>query len=632
MQKTKTSVIFLLVFLSLAGCQMSGVRNIASDKDTDGIPALAEPQVHPGSDMFIKKGVVHLHDGTANKWKAGKLKLKKYKISTPEGFNAFGAHVDSLLKNDTDKSLPKAAKRSLREIQAILVTLSQMKAASASPEQLNGVLAHLYELCGSFNYNFQLPVKEQMWVLAVPVEVIGRMAHTTMSKKAKPANNVAPAADSSLQNPVNSSFWVQPIDLEKRNLYYGFNRKALPEFKSVCKYNAPKTSYGTHGGFEIKCDGQKIKVKFGNETKTEPFNSRLLWALGYNATPVDYSKGIQVEYDRKVLTEYNERKNLTTDLRSALGFSYHKLHIQKILDPFTDGIAYGRLVDGRTLSSEELRQMLLKPDFIARFQAAPVKITDADINAEAEKQIAVLILKEGSIELENDSEQSLGPWSWNDFDHPERRELRGFSVFASFLNLFDVRTDNNRLRVAIDEDGQKKLKHYVSDLGSGFGNASNLLKFSNGQINAYPWEFVKERPTTVYVGPRREIRQQTPYSPVDYQPLEHNEAFVRAQPDDVRWAARLLGRISDQQLIDALIASGFNASETKLLLEKMTSRRQNLMRVFNLVQEHPQIMSRKVDRLFNYDPKAGDVPQALGSRERKRAVVSGSIQKGQYIP
>ena len=64
----------------------------------------------------------------------------------------------------------------------------------------------------------------------------------------------------------------------------------------------------------------------------------------------------------------------------------------------------------------------------------------------------------------------------------------------------------------------------------------------------------------------------------------------------------------------------------------MTSRRQNLMRVFNLVQEHPHIMSRKVDRLFNYDPKKGDVPQALGSRERKRAVVSGSIQKGQYMP
>ncbi|MEK6555680.1 MAG: hypothetical protein AABZ31_10595, partial [Bdellovibrionota bacterium] len=72
--------------------------------------------------------------------------------------------------------------------------------------------------------------------------------------------------------------------------------------------------------------------------------------------------------------------------------------------------------------------------------------------------------------------------------------------------------------------------------------------------------------------------------------------------------------------------------ETKLVLEKMVARRQNLMKVFGLGKEYPSLMSRIVDRLLNYNPKSGDVPQAQGSRDRKRAEAAGVIQKGQLVP
>ena len=449
------------------------------------------------------------------------------------------------------------------------------------------------------------------------------MGHSIMSKKAKPANNVVGA------DPKPSTFWQPKGEIEKINFYYGFNRREIPQPGAVCEYKEAKKSYGTHGGFEMICNKTEFKIKFGNETKTEPFNSRLIWALGYNVTPVDYVKDVYIKYDRKILTEYNLRKDLFVRIKSLAGFNYYKHNIQKELDPFADAIAWGRLKNGEMIHSPDLKKRLLKPE-----SQAAVKIKDSDINAEFEAQIESLVLQEGNIEVEDDRVQSLGPWSWNDFDHSDRRELRGFAVVAAFLNLFDVRTDNNRLRLVTDEKGRQHLRHDISDVGSGLGSAENLFRFRNAQFNDLPWEFIRNRPTEVEVGPRGKGTKtsQTAFAPIDYRPLDRNMAFEKAQLEDAQWAARRLARVSESQFVDAMVAAGFTSAEVAVVLEKLLSRRQNLLKTLGLDQEFPEVMSRKVSSKLNYDSAKDPVFVASGSSERRAAPASGKVVSGQLVP
>lgn len=635
----RKNIYLLSVFVFFLGCQTSPVRWPASIQDNKNEALFSAPLIESRSDYFEKKKDIQIHDGTKNNWQAGSLNLKKMKFSTSDDYQAFLAHLSSLLAADKEKSidLPKASKRTLKELQNLIaVLLSVAQAPSAEAAELNRALrAYIFNLVATFNYNFQSPVKQQIWILAAPVELVGRLSNSIMSERARVANNVAKdASDLSLASPADSTFWVQPQSIGQLNLYYGFGRSELPQINAACKYKEAKKSYGTHGGFTVLCGDVEYKIKFGNETKTEPFNSRVLWALGYNVTPIDYVSGVELFYDRKILTEYNSRKDLQVKVKSIAGFAYHKHNIQKTLDPFEDAIFSVILKTGERLVASEAKKRLLGPDFFNREKSGPQKINDSDINVDFENQILKFVLQEGSIEAENEKIQSLGPWSWNDFDHPDRRELRGFSVIAGWLNMFDVRTDNNRLRIVENEKGERRLKHFISDVGSGLGIAENVFRQRNAQFNKFPWVYMKTRPEEVVTGPPGKgsnVRRQTPFAPVDYKPLEGNEAFERAQASDAKWAAHFLARLSESQITDALVASGFTAAEARLVLEKLVSRRQNLIEVLGLKSQYPQISSRQIRRELNYDPATDGDVIAISSTGKKKAPSVGRVQKGQII-
>ena len=55
--------------------------------------------------------------------------------------------------------------------------------------------------------------------------------------------------------------------------------------------------------------------------------------------------------------------------------------------------------------------------------------------------------------------------------------------------------------------------------------------------------------------------------------------------DDARWMARLIGQLSEQQIIDALEASGFTSSEVRIYTDKLVSRRDNLILDLQLTRE-----------------------------------------------
>jgi hypothetical protein len=560
---------------------------------------------------------IDFHEAESNDFKIDQLKTKSYSIENREDRLEFKTKLAGLLSRYTDK-LPDSAAASLEEAIRLLTVLD-----TETPDRAD--MVQLQETIDAYNSNFISPIPRAMWLGALPYEAVKMLHHSIMNERAPEASDlvVSQASDSSKIDPKPSGFWQPGRDVSKIDMYNGFGRTSPPKITSVCTYDGPKKSYGVHGGFKLKCgaDG-KFKFKFGNETKTEPFNSRLVWALGFNVTRIDYTpEGTRVEYDRNLIAEYNSRKDLQMNVKSMLGFTYFKKNLQVAWNPFEGAISSAVLQDGSIVKAEALRAKLIRsmPQKDGHDDWGRAK--EAQFNESYEKKIKYLVLHEASIEGPADkNEVELGSWSWRSLDHPDRREVRAFGILMAWVNAFDMRQNNNKTFAVKKSDGTTVLSHQVSDLGSGFGRATNILHYKNGDFEQLPWDLVRLRSnddngdadSNEDGDPQEPTSWVTPYNFPHYSVIEKNPSFSRIQLDDAQWITRKLAQLSEAQIQDTLIAAGFTAAETKLVLEKLLDRRKQLVDVFGLAKEFPRLMDRKINRSISFDPKRDHAPRTSG--------------------
>lgn len=85
------------------------------------------------------------------------------------------------------------------------------------------------------------------------------------------------------------ALWVDPSDLESRDLFYGpGGRGNVPAADVVYRFES-EDSKGHSGGYQVKDPaGRKWKVKIGNEVSSEIAVSRILWAIGYHQPVMHY--------------------------------------------------------------------------------------------------------------------------------------------------------------------------------------------------------------------------------------------------------------------------------------------------------------------------------------------------------
>jgi hypothetical protein len=628
-----------LLFSTLTSCSTPSHRDPASTAISE--TTLSGTRVNPVRFTLAPAWKIRLHNGEKTNWDdSGKLDLTTYEIGSEQGFRDFKMRIGQLVSQNEaaakiDKKgkgiFPKGAVLALNEVATLL---SLIESRQLSERDQYDAFQHIAELASAFNYSFAYPIPHKLFILAAPLKLAAEFTNKPMDKDAGPAINVRSngVTDVSLVNPDDSSFWQERGDISHKEMYVGFGRSEMPKFDTPCKYDEPKSNYGVHPGITVKCNGKKWKFKFENETHTEPFNSRIAWAMGYNVIPVDYVAAPVLEYDRKVIAEFNSRKPLVTRLSSGLGFDLTKYDQQLYYDPFIWLVKSATLTDGSQVDAKTLKTRLLKD------QTAKAETNDANYNTEFESKIKYLNLIEASAEPSAaDNEKNIGSWSWNDLDHPNRRETRGFAIVASFLNLFDVRTDNNKVRFIKEADGRLQLKHYISDLGSGLGRGSHLLDHANGDTNGYPWEMIaaiherNDSPVmNASVNKHKYDKVIERYIFKGYSVIMNNESFNRMRVDDARWAARRLAKFSEAQFQDALIAAGWSAAEVRLYLEKFASRRDNLMKTFELDKQFALSRPQGANRKLNFDPRTDRAlavssnPSIIAPAKNKR-VVNGMV-------
>lgn len=133
-------------------------------------------------------------------------------------------------------------------------------------------------------------------------------------------------------------------------------------------------------------------------------------------------------------------------------------------------------------------------------------------------------------------------WSWADNPFSGSRELKGLLVVLLMLNSTDLKDSNNSIYVPQERwDGASRW-YVVRDLGAALGETGKLYPRRNWLEG-----FEREAFITAIAGSRIEF---------DYGGL-HQELLAMIGPEDVRWAARQMARLTDAQWHDAFRAGNY---------------------------------------------------------------------------
>lgn len=499
--------------------------------------------------------------------------------------------------------------RALRELQSLDVQLQ----SATDPTARTNTMRLMMETARSVENLHRSPIPARMDIEVMPFFFLEYLRRP-VGKGTTVAANIHPSAgetDLSRMDPPDSTFWKKPAAIASADLFHCFGRDEWPDYSDIVwEYSEPKTSFGTNPGFKLKHGGLELKAKFG-EQHSEPFNVRIFHALGYNAEQTDYARSLRIKYDRRLFREFNLHKELKLRFY-ALGFipSGH-VSVQRYHEPF-QFITAAVLKDGRRLSGPEFKRRLLhEPD------GARAEEDVASFDAAFEEQVDHLVTGAANVQVREAGVQNLGPWELGGLGHEHLRELRGMALLGAWLGWVDVRFDNLRLKL-IGSGGDLEVKHYISDLGGGEGKGVGFFSWHPEQPNMFDWTFTKPRRIQ---GPGR---MTIPFRVVNYRPVDSAPAFEEMTWDDARWMARMIGQFTEGQIVQGLVAAGWDSSSVRLLAEKLVNRRDQMIKDLELAGEIPLLRPNGVDRNFSYNPAAdGPVAIILPTGQKISAPVGG---------
>jgi hypothetical protein len=180
--------------------------------------------------------------------------------------------------------------------------------------------------------------------------------------------------------------------------------------------------------------------------------------------------------------------------------------------------------------------------------------------------------------------------------HEHRRELRGYFVFAAWLNHVDAKGINS-LSSLVSENGRSFIRHYLLDFGSALGSAAV------GPREGWEgYEALVEEPSAILfrtlsfgfkipVWRRQDYfespsigrlpRDHSQWDPEEWWPHITNTAFRHMRPDDTFWAAMKVAAITPEMIAAAVAEARFGDPASEAFLAKaITERRQRILQTF----------------------------------------------------
>ena len=179
--------------------------------------------------------------------------------------------------------------------------------------------------------------------------------------------------------------------------------------------------------------------------------------------------------------------------------------------------------------------------------------------------------------------------------HENRRELRGYGVFAAWLNHVDAKAINS-LDTLVTENGRSYVRHNLIDFGSslGSGGVGPADHWAGSQYLVQPRLIAKQMIGFGLVTPRgqsaafhesrsigRLPRNNGEFDPREWKPRVPNQAFLHARADDQFWAAQKLAALDTDMIRAAVKAGDFRDPESEaFLVRALAERRDAIARVY----------------------------------------------------
>jgi hypothetical protein len=159
-----------------------------------------------------------------------------------------------------------------------------------------------------------------------------------------------------------------------------------------------------------------------------------------------------------------------------------------------------------------------------------------------------------------DNEKKVSEWSWRENPFLDTQPMAGLFALMVMLNSWDIKTANNAVYEAGDNEPGPKKRYVVKDLGGTFGKTSWPLGSTEDDPDGFD-----EEPFIVGVEGNR-VR-------FGYKgPLMEPQLGNSLTPADIRWMSQLLSRLSAKQWSDAFRGAGFSEAEADRYIRRLRQK------------------------------------------------------------
>jgi hypothetical protein len=183
------------------------------------------------------------------------------------------------------------------------------------------------------------------------------------------------------------------------------------------------------------------------------------------------------------------------------------------------------------------------------------------------------------------------------FDHGNRRDVRGYGIFAAWVNDVDT-LQNNTLDLYVGKPGRGYVVHYHQDVGGAFGTWAagaepswmgyegyfdlDRIMSGLGTFGLFPrtWEgdlFLRERADDTRRWPVLAGFSAAHFNPRAWRPVIANPAFDRLTDRDRYWGAKRLAAFSADEVRAAISAGRYDADTAERLFQVLWERRRRIL-------------------------------------------------------
>ena len=164
----------------------------------------------------------------------------------------------------------------------------------------------------------------------------------------------------------------------------------------------------------------------------------------------------------------------------------------------------------------------------------------------------------GRFRLSHPSLRSQGPWQWEANPLAETKPYQGLLVILVMFNSADLKDSNNSIYEWTPPDGPPRRWYVVRDLGTSLGATGRLDPTPNRP------DVFERHPFVIGV--------RNGHVEFDYHAVHGDLVRHRITPDDVRWASRLVGRLSEAQWNEAFRGAGYEPTVADRFIRRLQQK------------------------------------------------------------